>query len=375
VYYKRNLSLTLISRVRNMQEFLVGGAIRDKILGIASESTEKDYVVVGSSPEEMQSLGFRQVGKEFPVFLHPKSNEEYALARLERKIGKGYKGFEFDTSKSVTLEQDLSRRDLTINAIAQNKDGSGEYIDPFGGLDDIKERTLRHVSEAFSEDPVRILRTARFASRFHHLGFTIDSGTLDLMKMMVSSGEVDALTPERVFKEINLSMNTEAPSIFFEVLIKSGAYQRLFPMLEMTQSGNLKHLDHENLASEVTFALWLYDQKPGNIELLCEHLKCPKDMQQIAELVSSWHDFASDFLSHQPEEILNFYLKTDGLRRQKRFELILESFKNLNIDTSKIDQLKTQLNLIKISDLKNINIAQELAEERLLVITRFIDSA
>ena len=146
-------------------------------------------------------------------------------------------------------------------------------------------------------------------------------------------------------------------------------------MLEMTQIGNLKHLDHENLASEVTFALWLYDQKPGNIELLCEHLKCPKDMQQIAELVSSWHDFASDFLSHQPEEILNFYLKTDGLRRQKRFELILESFKNLNIDTSKIDQLKTQLNLIKISDLKNINIAQELAEERLLVITRFIDSA
>jgi tRNA nucleotidyltransferase (CCA-adding enzyme) len=375
VYYKRNLSLTLISRVRNMQEFLVGGAIRDKILGIATESTEKDYVVVGSSSEEMQSLGFRQVGKEFPVFLHPKSNEEYALARLERKIGKGYKGFEFDTSKSVTLEQDLSRRDLTINAIAQNKDGSGEFIDPFGGLDDIKKRTLRHVSEAFSEDPVRILRTARFASRFHHLGFTIDSGTLDLMKMMVSSGEVDALTPERVFKEINLSMNTEAPSIFFEVLIKSGAYQRLFPMLEMTQSGNFKHLDHENLASEVTFALWLYDQKPGNIELLCEHLKCPKDMQQIAELVSSWHDFASDFLSHQPEEILNFYLKTDGLRRQKRFELILESFKNLNIDTSKIDQLKTQLNLIKISDLKNINIAQELAEERLLVITRFIDSA
>ena len=167
-----------------MQEFLVGGAIRDKILGIATESTEKDYVVVGSSSEEMQSLGFRQVGKEFPVFLHPKSKEEYALARLERKIGKGYKGFEFDTSKSVTLEQDLSRRDLTINAIAQNKDGSGEFIDPFGGLDDIKKRTLRHVSEAFSEDPVRILRTARFASRFHHLGFTIDSGTLDLMKMM-----------------------------------------------------------------------------------------------------------------------------------------------------------------------------------------------
>ena len=358
-----------------MQEFLVGGAIRDKILGIATESTEKDYVVVDSSPEEMKSLGFRQVGKEFPVFLHPQSKEEYALARLERKVGKGYKGFEFNTSKSVTLEQDLSRRDLTINAIAQNKDGSGEYIDPFGGLDDIKARKLKHVSEAFTEDPVRILRTARFASRFNHLGFKIDSKTLDLMKMMVSSGEVDALTPERVFKEINLSMNSESPSIFFEVLIESGAYQRLFPMLDMTQAANLKLLDHENLTSEVRLALWLYDQNPSNIGLLCEHLKCPKDIQQIAELVSIWHNFVSDFLSHKPEEILNFYLKTDGLRRQKRFELILDSFKYLNIDTSPIVQLKNQLNSIKISDLKNINIAQELAEERLSVISRFIHPA
>ena len=358
-----------------MQEFLVGGAIRDKILGIATESTEKDYVVVDSSPEEMKSLGFRQVGKEFPVFLHPQSKEEYALARLERKVGKGYKGFEFNTSKSVTLEQDLSRRDLTINAIAQNKDGSGEYIDPFGGLDDIKARKLKHVSEAFTEDPVRILRTARFASRFNHLGFKIDSKTLDLMKMMVSSGEVDALTPERVFKEINLSMNSESPSIFFEVLIESGAYQRLFPMLDMTQAANLKLLDHENLTSEVRLALWLFDQNPSNIGLLCEHLKCPKDTQQIAELVSIWHNFVSDFLSHKPEEILNFYLKTDGLRRQKRFELILDSFKYLNIDTSPIVQLKNQLNSIKISDLKNINIAQELAEERLSVISRFIHPA
>ena len=358
-----------------MQEFLVGGAIRDKILGIATESTEKDYVVVDSSPEEMKSLGFRQVGKEFPVFLHPQSKEEYALARLERKVGKGYKGFEFNTSKSVTLEQDLSRRDLTINAIAQNKDGSGEYIDPFGGLNDIKARKLKHVSEAFTEDPVRILRTARFASRFNHLGFKIDSKTLDLMKMMVSSGEVDALTPERVFKEINLSMNSESPSIFFEVLIESGAYQRLFPMLEMTQAANLKLLDHENLTSEVRLALWLYDQNPSNIGLLCEHLKCPKDIQQIAELVSIWHNFVSDFLSHKPEEILNFYLKTDGLRRQKRFELILDSFKYINIDTSPIVQLKNQLNSIKISDLKNINIAQELAEERLSVISRFIHPA
>ena len=358
-----------------MQEYLVGGAIRDKILGVATDTTEKDYVVVDSSPEEMQSLGFRQVGKEFPVFLHPHSKEEYALARLERKVGKGYKGFEFDTSKSVTLEQDLSRRDLTINAIAQNKDGSGDYIDPFGGLEDIKEKKLRHVSEAFAEDPVRILRTARFASRFNHLGFTIDSRTLDLMKMMVSSGEVDSLTPERVFKEITLSMNSESPSTFFEVLVETGAYQRLFPMLEMSPDENFKYLDQQNLTTEVTFALWLYNQTSSNIGLLCEHLKCPKDMQHIAELVSIWHDFASDFLAYESEEILNFYLKTDGLRRQKRFDLILNSFENLNIDISMIDQLKIQLNSIKISDLKNINIAQELTEERLSVISRFINSA
>lgn len=358
-----------------MQEFLVGGAIRDRILGVATETTERDYVVVESSPEEMKSLGFRQVGKEFPVFLHPQSNEEYALARLERKVGKGYKGFEFDTSKSVTLEQDLSRRDLTINAIAQPKDGSGDYIDPFGGLDDIRLRKLRHVSEAFAEDPVRILRTARFAARFNNLGFKIDSKTLDLMKMMVSSGEVDALTPERVFKEISLSMDSESPSIFFEVLIESGAYQKLFPMLEMPESSNLKLLDQKNLTIEVRFALWLYRQSPGNIGLLCDHLKCPKDMQHIAELVSIWHNFADNFLSHEPEEILNFYLKTDGLRRQKRFEIILNAFESLNIDASLIVELKTQLNSIRISDLKNLNIAQELAEERLSIIVRFIDSA
>ena len=139
-----------------MEIYLVGGAIRDQILGIASETTEKDYVVVGSSPEELLSLGYRQVGKEFPVFLHPATHDEHALARIERKVGKGYKGFEFDTSRTVTLEQDLSRRDLTVNAIAQKIDGNGSYIDPYGGIEDIKMKPLRHVSDAFSEDPVRI---------------------------------------------------------------------------------------------------------------------------------------------------------------------------------------------------------------------------
>ncbi|HIF36394.1 MAG TPA: polynucleotide adenylyltransferase, partial [Candidatus Thioglobus sp.] len=225
-----------------MEIYLVGGAIRDELLGIANEDTEKDFVIVGSSPEEMKSLGYRQVGKEFPVFLHPQSNEEYALARLERKVELGYAGFEFDTSKSVTLVQDLSRRDLTINAIAQKQNGNGDLVDPYNGQGDIKLRTLRHVSEAFSEDPVRILRTARFASRFNSLGFNIAHETVELMKQMVSSGEVDSLIPERVFKELSLSIESEKPSIFFEVLIESGAYQRLFPMLDINKTSDMQIL-------------------------------------------------------------------------------------------------------------------------------------
>ena len=357
-----------------MEIFLVGGAIRDQILGVATETTEKDYVVVGSSPEEILSLGYRQVGKEFPVFLHPKTHDEYALARIERKVGSGYTGFEFDTSTTVTLEQDLSRRDLTINAIAQKKDGNGSYVDPYGGIEDIKKKKLRHVSEAFSEDPVRILRTARFASRFSNLGFTIDDKTLKLIKKMVASGEVDALTPERVFKEISLSMQTESPSIFFEVLIESGAYERLFPMLEVSNDNNFKLLDQSIELPEVTFSLWLYNQKLQNIEALCDHLRCPRDFQQIAELVSEWHHLAMNFLSFSPHAILNFYLKNDGLRRHRRFQLILTAFDCLGINIKPIIKLLELLKSIQISKLANINIAEEIVQERLSIITRFLDS-
>ncbi len=357
-----------------MEIFLVGGAIRDQILGVATETTEKDYVVVGSSPEEILSLGYRQVGKEFPVFLHPKTHDEYALARIERKVGSGYTGFEFDTSTTVTLEQDLSRRDLTINAIAQKKDGNGSYVDPYGGIEDIKKKKLRHVSEAFSEDPVRILRTARFASRFSNLGFTIDDKTLKLIKKMVASGEVDALTPERVFKEISLSMQAESPSIFFEVLIESGAYERLFPMLEVSNDNNFKLLDQSIELPEVTFSLWLYNQKLQNIEALCDHLRCPRDFQQIAELVSEWHHLAMNFLSFSPHAILNFYLKNDGLRRHRRFQLILTAFDCLGINIKPIIKLLELLKSIQISKLANINIAEEIVQERLSIITRFLDS-
>ena len=357
-----------------MEIFLVGGAIRDQVLGIATEATEKDYVVVGSSPKEILSLGYRQVGKDFPVFLHPETHDEYALARIERKVGPGYSGFEFDTSKTVTLEQDLSRRDLTINAIAQNVSSDGSYIDPYGGLEDIKKKKLRHVSDAFSEDPVRILRTARFASRFSNLGFTIEEKTLKLMKKMVASGEVDVLTPERVFKEISLSMMTKSPSVFFEVLIESGSYSRLFPMLEVNQNDNFKILNQSIESPEVVFALWLHNQSIEVIDAICEHLKCPKDYQQIAKLVSKWHHFVKSFKINTPQEILNFYLKNDGLRRHRRFEMILLAFECLSIKTQPIVNLLNLLKSIQISQLPNINIAEEIVQERLSIITKFLNS-
>ena len=241
-------------------------------------------------------------------------------------------------------------------------------------VEDIKKKKLRHVSEAFSEDPVRILRTARFASRFSNLGFTIDDKTLKLIKKMVASGEVDALTPERVFKEISLSMQTESPSIFFEVLIESGAYERLFPMLEVSNDNNFKLLDQSIELPEVTFSLWLYNQKLQNIEALCDHLRCPRDFQQIAELVSEWHHLAMNFLSFSPHAILNFYLKNDGLRRHRRFQLILTAFDCLGINIKPIIKLLELLKSIQISKLANINIAEEIVQERLSIITRFLDS-
>ena len=354
-----------------METYLVGGAVRDELLGISNNKSVKDYVVVGSSPQEMKSLGYRQVGKNFPVFIDPDSSDEYALARIESKVGIGYSGFEFDTSKSVTLEQDLYRRDLTINAIARNLEG--ELIDPYGGLDDIKTKTIRHVSDAFSEDPVRLLRVARFASRFDKLGFNIAPETRKLMKQMVISGEVDALVPERVFKELSLALYSDKPSIFFDVLIESGAYHRLFPMLTSTGSHISQLVDASVEDLDVKFALWLHEQKLEDISALCSHLKCPKDYQQIAELVAEWHFFSKHLLSHSAEEVLNFYLKTDSLRRQRRFEKILIAFKELGIDIKPISEILVALKTINVSKLDKALIVEQIAQKRLSVIGRFLN--
>lgn len=354
-----------------METYLVGGAVRDELLGISNNKSVKDYVVVGSSPQEMKSLGYRQVGKNFPVFIDPDSSDEYALARIESKVGIGYSGFEFDTSKSVTLEQDLYRRDLTINAIARNLEG--ELIDPYGGLDDIKTKTIRHVSDAFSEDPVRLLRVARFASRFDKLGFNIAPETRKLMKQMVISGEVDALVPERVFKELSLALYSDKPSIFFDVLIESGAYHRLFPMLTSTGSHISQLVDASVEDLDVKFALWLHQEKLEDISVLCSHLKCPKDYQQIAELVAEWHFFSKHLLSHSAEEVLDFYLKTDSLRRQRRFEKILIAFKELGIDIKPISEILVALKTINVSKLDKALIVEQIAQKRLSVIGRFLN--
>ncbi|MDZ7922841.1 MAG: multifunctional CCA addition/repair protein [Marinagarivorans sp.] len=211
-----------------MHIYLVGGAVRDALLGYPFH--ERDWVVVGASPAQMLADGFIQVGKDFPVFLHPNTKEEYALARTERKTAPGYAGFAFNTSAEVTLEQDLARRDLTLNAIAQNSDG--QLVDPYGGQRDIQQKILRHVSPAFSEDPVRILRIARFAARYHHLGFSVAAETQDLMAKMVAAGEVDALVPERVWKETERALSEQNPERFFEVLRSCGALARVMPELD-----------------------------------------------------------------------------------------------------------------------------------------------
>jgi tRNA nucleotidyltransferase (CCA-adding enzyme) len=211
-----------------MQAFLVGGAVRDRLLGL--EKADRDHVVVGATPEEMLAAGFRPVGRDFPVFLHPQTGEEYALARTERKSAPGYRGFVFHADASVTIEDDLVRRDFTINAMAQ--DEAGRLVDPFGGERDLRERRLRHVSPAFAEDPVRILRGARFLARFAPLGFTLADETLALMRDMVARGEVDHLVPERVWQEMQRALGYARPSAFIGVLRESGALAKLLPEVD-----------------------------------------------------------------------------------------------------------------------------------------------
>ena len=240
---------------RALKRYIVGGAVRDGLLGRPIK--DRDWLVLGETPKSMIDAGFLQVGRDFPVYLHPETGEEHALARTERKTGMGYRGFSFDTSSTVTAEEDLLRRDLTINAIAQAEDGS--MIDPYGGMTDLESRVLRHVSPAFAEDPLRVLRVARFAAALAEFGFTVHQSTLELMRGMVAAGEVDTLTPERVWKETERALDCARPSIYFNVLHDCGALARIMPEVA-AMSGVPQRADHHPEVDTLVHVLMCVDQ-------------------------------------------------------------------------------------------------------------------
>jgi tRNA nucleotidyltransferase (CCA-adding enzyme) len=337
-----------------MKIFLVGGAVRDELLGLPVH--ERDWVVVGARPEELTALGYRAVGKDFPVFLHPQTGEEYALARTERKTGPGYRGFETTFSADVTLEQDLERRDLTINAIAKNVD-TGELIDPFHGQRDIDARVLRHVSRAFIEDPVRVLRAARFAARFAPLGFKVADETMALMRDIAAQGELHALVPERVWQETQKALQQPAPWVFFEVLREANALPIVFPEIAAlfgvpqpaqwhpeidTGVHTMMVLEQAARLSDdpiVRFAALVHDLGKGTtppddwprhiaheqrsvplIEAMCDRLKIPNAYRETALAVGRHHLLSHKAMELRDSTLLDLLERLDAFRRPERFE-------------------------------------------------------
>jgi tRNA nucleotidyltransferase (CCA-adding enzyme) len=306
--------------------YLVGGAVRDELLGLPVR--ERDYVVVGATPEEMVAQGFKPVGKDFPVFLHPRTHEEYALARTERKSGRGYKGFKVFASPEVTLEEDLKRRDLTINAMARTDDGT--LIDPFGGKRDIEARMLRHVSEAFAEDPVRILRVARFAARF---GFAVAPATLELMKGMVASGEADHLVSERVWQEFSKGLSEEHAEKMFDVLAACSLQRKLLP--------EIKQLPKRFSGSTpVRFALLAWPLAESQVKALCERLRVPGDMRELALAASKNRPTLRAAGAASPEVLLGLLKSADAFRRPERFAELLEAARLADpaVDSARIER-------------------------------------
>lgn len=339
-----------------MKIYLVGGAIRDQLLGHPVQ--ERDWVVVGATPQQLLDLGYQAVGKDFPVFLHPETKEEYALARTERKTGKGYTGFSCYAAPDVRLEEDLRRRDLTINAMAQ--DASGQIIDPYQGQEDLKRKVLRHVSPAFVEDPLRVLRVARFAARFAPLGFSIAAETLNLMQEIVAQGELEHLAPERVWQELLRALHTQQPRIFFGTLRQCGALAVLLPevdalfgvpqppqhhpeidtglhaMLVLDQATQL------SAAAEVRFAALVHDvgkaltpkqQWPSHINhenksvplitALCQRLKVPNSFKDLALLVAKYHTHCHRALELRPDTLFKLLQNLDVFRRPERLQPFL----------------------------------------------------
>lgn len=315
-----------------MKVYLVGGAVRDKLL--KRPIKECDYVVVGSTPSELISLGYQQVGNDFPVFLHPITKDEYALARTERKSGQGYTGFICDFTPTVTLEEDLIRRDLTVNAMAE--DENGNIIDPFNGKADLDNKLLRHVSDAFCEDPLRILRVARFAARYHYLGFSIAAETMLLMQEMVAQGEINTLTKERIWLEIEKSLEDGAINVFTDVLAEINALPIILPPLTNHWSPQhsqqlamlLTNLDGEN-QQLVAFCLWLKEIKPTEIKALSESLRLPNNYIDALNLFTT---FYPTFKLNQAtvEQVLALFNQADVWRRPERLNLFIETFSILS---------------------------------------------
>jgi tRNA nucleotidyltransferase (CCA-adding enzyme) len=298
-----------------MKAYVVGGAVRDELLGLPV--SDRDWVVVGTTPEQMAAEGFRPVGKDFPVFLHPRTHEEYALARTERKSGRGYRGFVVHAAPDVTLEQDLARRDLTINAMA--RDESGQLIDPFGGARDLKEGVLRHVSEAFAEDPVRILRVARFAARY---GFRIADETLELMRRMVAAGEVEDLVAERVWQEFARGLGEPNPARMFQALELCGALARMFPELRPDAEA-LGRAAGANASLNVRFACLAWPVPEAEVRALCERLRVPVDPRELALTATRCKPLvlAADNAASSP--LLQLLKLADAFRRPERFAEML----------------------------------------------------
>ncbi|RJL52342.1 multifunctional CCA addition/repair protein [Pectobacterium carotovorum] len=336
-----------------MKIYLVGGAVRDSLLGLPV--TEKDWVVVGATPENLLEQGYQQVGKDFPVFLHPVSRDEYALARTERKSGKGYTGFVCHAAPDVTLEQDLLRRDLTINAIARTE--RGDLIDPYHGRRDLENRVLRHVSDAFSEDPLRVLRVARFAARFVHLGFQIAEETMALMQKMAHEGELAYLTPERIWKETEKALGTSSPDVYFQVLRDCGALAVLFPEIDNLYGVPAPAKWHPEIDTgihtmmtvamaarlspeiDVRFATLCHDLGKGLtppelwprhhghgpagvklVEALCQRLRVPNPIRDLAKLVAEYHDLVHTVQVLQPKTLLKLFDAIDVWRKPQRLE-------------------------------------------------------
>ena len=342
--------------MQRMKIYLVGGAVRDQLLG--RPHVERDFVVVGATPDELLALGYRPVGKDFPVFLHPATGEQYALARTERKTGPGYYGFATRFAPDVTLEEDLARRDLTINAMAQAD--SGAIIDPYGGQRDLEARLLRHVSPAFVEDPLRVLRVARFAARLAALGFAVAPETMELMRGIVASGEMGALVPERVWVETERALGEDRPQVYFEVLRACGALAAVFPEIAAlygvpqpekwhpeidTGVHTLQVLEVATELSRETavrFAALVHDVGKGLtprdawprhfgheeagarlIEQLAERLRIPTEHRELAILVARHHASAHRVAEQRPATVLELLERIDAFRRPDRFERFL----------------------------------------------------